>query len=183
MLFFQRLKFLTVRLGKTFLVGIILTACSAKREYAPDRNFYVEVITHQTDDASLNLATYTKEQIPQKKYTITNHSGMIWPFYKELELHERIPKDSLMPPHWFVHRMILLKMVEEIRPDEFLVRIDVMPHADTLPNYNVRIFRKDSTGLELSGQSGIHFLDSAEFASPNNLPEVYLKSIIRYSFK
>ena len=183
MLFFQRLNILTVRLSKIFVVGIILTACSAKREYAPDRNFYVEVITHQTNDASLKLATYIKKQIPQKKYTITNQSGMIWPFYKELELHERIPIDSLMPPHWFVHRMISFEQDREIKQDEFLVRIDVMPQGDTLPNYNVRIFRKDSTGLELSGQSGIHYLDSAEFASPNNLFEVYLKSIIRYSFK
>ncbi len=177
------MNFSAMHLGKIFLIGITLTACSPKPDYAPDRNFYVEVITHQTDDTSLKLATYIKEHFPHKKYTITNHSGLTWPFYKELELDERISKDSLMPPHWFVHRMIPFEKDQEIKADEFLVRIDVQPQPDTLPNYNVRIFRKDSIGLALSGQSGIHYLDSTEFTSPNNLLEVYLKSVIRYSFK
>jgi hypothetical protein len=170
------------RIG-TILLIVINVACASDKKYAPDRNFYFEIVNHGKDATSVKLAAYIKKQIPQKKYTITNQSGLTWPFYRELELNERISQDSLMPPHWFLHRMILLKKDQEIRPDEFLVRIDVMPQADTLPNYNVRIFRRDSTGLKLSAQTGIHFLDSAEFTSPNNLLEVYLKSVIRYTFK
>ena len=168
---------------RSLTILFFLAACSPNKQYAPDRNFYVEVITHQTDDASLKLAAYIKEQTPQKKYTITNQSGLTWPFYKELKLDERISKDSLMPPHWFVHRMIPFKKDRLIKRDEFLVRIEVQPQPDTIPNYSVEIFRRDSTGLSLSGQSGIHYIDSTEFASPRQLLEIYLKSVIRYSFK
>src|SRR5205085_5833748 len=105
-----------------FLSGYFVVACNNNNKYAPDRNFYIEVITHRKDDASLKLAAYIKEQIPQKKYTITNQSGLTWPFYKELKLDERISKDSLMPPHWFVHRMILLNSDLQIKANEFLVR-------------------------------------------------------------
>ncbi|MBI1766959.1 MAG: hypothetical protein HYR67_01130 [Bacteroidetes bacterium] len=171
-------------MNKPFLtVLLFVAACVPEKRYAPDRNFYLEIITHRKDDASLKLATYIKEQIPQKKYTITNHSGLTWPFYKELNLDERISKDSLMPPHWFVHRMIPLSTDQAIKPNEFLVRIDLMPQTDTIPNYSVEILRKDSTGLMLSGQSGVHYIDSTEFTSSSSLFEVYLKSIIRYSFK
>ena len=158
-------------------------ACTSNDKYAPNRNFYFEVITHRTDAVSTKLADYVSNQIPLKNYTITNRSGMKWPFYKELNPFERILKDSLMPPHWFVHRMLPYKKDALIKLDEYLVRIDILPQPDTLPNYNVRIFKKDSTGLTLSGQSGIHYIDSSEFSSPSSLLEVYLKSIIRYSFK
>lgn len=161
----------------------MLVACQSKGNRAPDRNFYFEVLTTRQDTLTQNLALYIKEQIPKKKYTITNHSGMVWPFYKELELDEEIPKDSLMPPHWFVHKMIPLKKSQKLVPDEFLVRIKVFPQPDTLPNYSVDIFRMDSTGLSLSGQADTHYIDSTEFSSAKSLYEVYLKSVIRYSFK
>ena len=168
---------------RSLAIILLVVACTLDKRYASDRNFYFEIVTHQKDEASLKLSTYIKEQISQKKYTITNHSGLTWPFYKELQLDERILKDSLMPPHWFVHRMILFKKDRDIKLDEFLVRIDVQPQPDTIPNYSVEIFRKDSTGLRLSAQSGIHYIDSTEFTTIEQLFQVYLKSIIRYSFK
>jgi hypothetical protein len=175
---------LLLKMNSRFLIVFFLVAaCQSDKRYAPDRSFYFEIINHGKDDASVTLASSIEEQIPQRKYTITNHSGLTWPFYKELELDERISKDSLMPPHWFVHRMIPFKKNQLIKPNEFLVRIEVLPKHDTLPNYSVEIFRMDSTGLSLSGQSGIHYIDSTEFASSHQLFEIYLKSIIRYSFK
>lgn len=163
---------------------LAIGGCTTKNtSYAPDRNFYFEVLTTGQDTLTQNLALYIKEQIPKRKYTITNHSGTEWPFYKPLQLDEEIPSDSLMPPHWFVHKMMPLKRGKKLVPDEFLVRINVFPQPDTLPNYSVDIFRMDSTGLSLSGQSNIHFIDSTEFSSAKSLYEVYLKSVIRYSFK
>lgn len=166
----------------TIILSGFLIACQPKNNGAPDRNFYFEVIALDNDEASLRLAQYLKEQIPAKKYTITNHSGLTWPFYRELDPKEKISRDSLMPPHWFVHKMILLKD-QQIGRDEFLVKIRVFPHQDTVPNYSVDIFRMDSTGLSLSGQTGVHYIDSTEFSSENSLREFFLKSIIRYSFK
>ena len=157
--------------------------CSRKEKLAPDRNFYFEVITHDSTEFSIALATYLKSHIAEKKYTITHHSGMTWPFYKELGLNEEIVQDSLMPPHWFLHKMIPATRQQEISRDEFLVKIDLQPKRDTLPNYSVTIFKMDSVGLSLSAETGIHYIDSTEFYSQNSLFETYLRSIVRYSFK
>lgn len=165
------------------LAIICLDNCSPQKKYAPDRNFYFEVVAHDEGEFSTGLSTYLKSHIPAKKYTITNHSGLTWPFYKELNLDEKIVQDSLMPPHWYLHRMIPFSPGEKIKPNEFLVKIDLLPHPDTLPNYNVTIFKMDSVGLSLSAETGVHYIDSTEFNSRNSLFDIYLRSIIRYSFK
>jgi hypothetical protein len=161
----------------------MLIACQTNSKHAPDRNFYFEIITHDNSELSTELAEFLKEQIPKKKYTITNHSGLSAPFYKELDLDEKISSDSLMPPHWYLHKMTPFENNIEIRRDEFLVKIDLLPQADTLPNYSVKIFRMDSTGLTLSAETGIHYIDSTEFTSKASLLDTYLRSVIRYSFK
>lgn len=175
---------------RKLILGLMVTMCiaifencSPKKKIAPDRNFYFEVTTHDNTELSVALATYLKSHIAEKKYTITHHSGMTWPFYKELGLNEEIVQDSLMPPHWFVHRMIPATHQQEINRDEFLVKIDLQPKRDTLPNYSVTIFKMDSVGLSLSAETGIHYIDSTEFSSKNSLFETYLRSIVRYSFK
>jgi hypothetical protein len=176
-------KNFAIHLVRILLITIVLCGCNPRGDYAPDRNFYFEVIPHRFDEQSKKLADYLEKQIPRKKYTITNQSGLEWPFYKELNLDEQILRDSLMPPHWFMHRMIPFTKGQVINTDEFLVRIEVQPMVDTIPNYSVEIFRRDSTGLSLSGQSGIHFIDTTEFATNDQLFQIYLQSIIRYSFK
>ncbi len=169
---------------KILLVPGILAACTPGADnHAPDRNFYFEVVTHKHDDFSIHLSDYIKNHIPQNKYTITNQSGLQWPFYKELKPDEDIPRDSLMPPHWFIHRMIPKNPDQPMKIDEYLVHIDLVPQPDTIPNYSVEIFKMDSTGLALSASTGIHYIDSTEFSSPETLADFYLKSIIRYSFK
>jgi hypothetical protein len=162
---------------------IMLVACQTNGKHAPDRNFYFEIITHDNSELSTKLAEFLKEQIPKKKYTITNHSGLTWPFYKELDLDENISPDSLMPPHWYLHKMTPYENNIAIMRDEFLVKIDLLQQPDTLPNYSVKIFRMDSTGLTLSAETGIHYIDSTEFTSKASLLDTYLRSVIRYSFK
>jgi len=163
------------------LVVITFTGCSSSDKNAPERNFYYEI--KNRDSSSFKLSEYLRNHISNHKYTITNHSGLDWPFYKELQTDEAIPKDSLMPPHWYVHRMVFKKPDQQIGFNEFLVQIDLSPKPDTLPNYSVEIFRMDSTGLTLSARTGLHYIDSSEFTTRESLNEVYLKSIIRYSFK
>src|SRR5579885_1089351 len=124
------MSLLTFRLGGFVLMvslGLSLENCSPKRNLAPDRNFYFEVITHDDGEFSTGLSTYLNSRIPKKKYTITNHSGLTWPFYKELDLDEHIVKDSLMPPHWYLHKMIPFSKGQQLKRDEFLVKIDLLP--------------------------------------------------------
>lgn len=163
------------------LLAIFICLGCAQNHNASERNFYFEI--HNHDRSSNQLADYLANHISYNKYTITNRSGLQWPFYLELKPNENIPKDSLMPPHWFLHKMIPKKLDQKLKIDEYLVRIDLSPKLDTLPNYSVEIFRMDSTGLVLSARTGVHYLDSTEFATRETLNELYLKSIIRYSFK
>jgi hypothetical protein len=158
-------------------------SCSPRKKYAPDRNFYFEISTLEKSMLSAKLEEYLREQLPKKKYTITNESGLTWPFYKELNLEDDILQDSLMPPHWYLHKMIPLVDTKEIKRDEFLVKIDLLPRADTLPNYSLKIFRMDSAGLKLSAETGIHYIDSTEFNSQSSLVDAFLRNIIRFSFK
>jgi hypothetical protein len=168
---------------KRFLfITLILVACNDKREFAPERNFYFEVLTNDERQSTKELVQFLRREIPKAKYTITNHSGLAFPFYKALNPKEKIVKDSLMPPHWFVHRMIPYEKTE-IKKDEFLVKIFVMPDQCSIPNYRIDIFKMDSTGLTLSGKADVHYIDSTEFDSKKALLDLYLKSVIRYSFK
>jgi len=168
---------------KTLLIVLFLNFCCActSNHSTPERNFYYEIQSH--DSASNQLSEYLTKHISTHKYTITNQSGLEWPFYKELQEDEDIPRDSLMPPHWFLHKMIPKKSNQLLKINEYIVRIDLSPKPDTLPNYSVEIFRMDSTGLVLSARTGIHYFDSSEFTTREALNVLYLKSIIRYSFK
>ncbi len=174
-------------------IVIFSLSCSKKSRNAPERTYYVEVRRHQTDAFNKELSEYLTSRIPQKKYTFTNRSGMTWPYYAAFELNEDVPIDSLMPPHWYIHKMILKDSTSILLKDDYLVRIDIMPHLDTILNYRVEIYEIDAIGLKLSGSSGIHYVDTVELystfqktadISPHDLLyDHYLKSIIRYSFK
>ena len=170
---------------KSLLVVVAgcLFSCSEKSQPMPERNFYFEVKTHQNDTFTSGLAEFLKDKIPQKKYTITSQSGLTWPFYASLDLNESIAADSLMPPHWFLHKMIFRDANAVLEKDDYLVEIHLMPKIDTLANYEVKIFMMDSTGLTVSGGSGVHFVDTVEFSSRLAIYDHFMKSIIRYSFK
>jgi len=175
-------------------LALIFLSCSETSRRAPERDYYVEIVSSQTDTFSKDLTEYLATRIPQKKYTFTNGSGTSWPYYAAFELNEDVPIDSLMPPHWYVHKMTIRDCGTTLNRDDHLVRIDVMPDPDTIPNYRVEIYEMDSVGLTLSGSSGIHFIDTVaffsqshhnppEFSSRQLLYDHFLKSIIRYSFK
>ena|SRR6478736_6213469 len=176
------------------MLALIFLSCSETSRRAPERDYYVEIVSPQTDTFSKDLTEYLTSRIPQKKYTFTNGSGMSWPYYAAFELNEDVPIDSLMPPHWYVHKMTIRDSLTTLAQDDHLVRIDVMPDPDTIPNYRVEIYEMDTLGWALSGSSGIHYIDTVAFFSQphNNPPEFssrqllydhFLKSIIRYSFK
>ena len=172
-------------IGKATLsiVMAVMLSCSQNSQHTPERNFYFEMRTYQNNKFSNELAAFLKNNIPQQKYAITNRSGLAWPYYATLDLNETIALDSLMPPHWYVHKMVLKNLNTALKVDDHMVWIDIMPHPDTIPNYRVEIYEMDSTGLTFSASSGIHFIDSTKFSSTSTLSDYYLESIIRYSFK
>lgn len=161
----------------------IFFSCSEKKTVTPEENFYFEIKVHKNDKYNSDLAKFLNDEIPKKKYTITNSSGLTWPYYAEIDLDETISIDSLMPPHWYLHKMITKDLNSVLEREDHLVKIDLMPQPDTTLNYSLNIYLMDSTGLSLAGTSGIHFVDSTEFLSRPELFDYYLKSIIRYSFK
>ncbi|GHN00527.1 hypothetical protein WSM22_20160 [Cytophagales bacterium WSM2-2] len=173
------------RNSNLLIVAVVLlcAACAPDKRYAPYRNFYFKVVVRNNNEFLKKLGEDIELEISNHDYTITNNSGLRWPFYKELDKDENILSDSLMPPHWFVHRMIPYKEKQIIGPEEYLVSIELMSKSDTIPNYAVEIFRMDSTGLTLSGLSGVHYIDSTEFSSNEDLSKIFLRSVIRYSFK
>ena len=148
----------------------------------PERNYFVEIKTNQNNEFNNKLVTFLKDKIPQKKYAITNSSGVTWPFYASFNADETIAVDSLMPPHWFIHKMILKEANSVLQADDHLVKIELMVQPDTVLNYQVEVYEMDSTLLSLTGTSGVHFIDSTKFSSAS-LFDHYLKSILRYSFK
>ncbi len=148
----------------------------------PERNYFVEIKTNQNNEFNNKLVAFLKDKIPQKKYAITNSSGVAWPFYASLNADETIAVDSLMPPHWFIHKMILKEPNSVLQGDDHLVKIELMVKPDTLLNYRVEVYEMNSTQLSLTATSGIHFMDSTKFSSAGLLDH-YLKSILRYSFK
>lgn len=171
---------------ETYLLLFIVLAmlsCSKSGPGTEERNYYFEISTRQSDKLNMTIADFLTHEIPKKRYTITYQSGLSWPYYAAIELDETISIDSLMPPHWFLHKMIPRENNSTLKKEDHLVRIQLMQQLDTALNYQVDIYVMDSTALTLSATTGIHFVDSAEFTSRQLLFDYYLKSIIRDSFK
>jgi hypothetical protein len=161
----------------------LMFSCSDTSKRVPELNYYVEIKTNQDDSVNNELAAFLAANIPKYKYTFTYRSGQAWPYYAVLELDETISADSLMPPHWYLHKMMIREESTILKNRDHLVRIELMPKSDTILNYRVDIYQMDATALTFSATTGVHFVDSARLPANLSLPEYYLKSIIRYSFK
>ena len=169
-----------------FFILIVLTSCQEQdKTLAPEINFYYDIQVHSSGEEAKFNALFLKTNIPRYKYAITNGSGSTWPFYQSIELNESVKKDSLMPPHWFVHKMIAQAEINNKipGPGEYLVQIDLYPIPDTITNYKVTIFKMDDNILQLSATSGIHYIQPEEYTSKDELSRILLESVLRYSFK
>ncbi|MEQ8302429.1 MAG: hypothetical protein RIB47_03475 [Cyclobacteriaceae bacterium] len=161
------------------LVALIFVACNSDNDkIAVDRSFYFTITSPRDQD----LVNYLGAQMDNQRVAITNQSGTAWPFYETIETQEQLPIDSLMPPHHFVH-LLKQKANNDISLGDYYVDVKVMTKSDTLPNYDLTIYRMDSTGLEVSARTGIHYLNPRDTLDTKHLRETLLKSIIRYSFK
>ncbi|MEO5603758.1 MAG: hypothetical protein ABIR06_22760 [Cyclobacteriaceae bacterium] len=163
---------------------ILISGCYSKPgNIAPEKNFRFIVKSNSSSETAERNKLYLEKNIPACKYAISNSSGRHWPYYQAFELEKAMHKDSLMPPHSFVHKMIPFDKVQEIKDDEFFVYIEIFVLPDTLPNYSVSVFRKEKNEIQLSASTGIHFIQPSEFKSQEELSDLFLKNILRYSFK
>jgi len=164
------------------LIGIVGCGRGKPQNSAEDYTFYCQIQDDLGTDFSRKLKNHLESTFPLKKYAITNSSGMTWPFYREFELDEAVPKDSLMPPHTYVH--VIKKYNEQkIEAHDRMMQVILFPEKNYLPAYSMKLYRRDSSGWKLMAQTGIHAIDSASFNTDNELINQFEKSIIRYSFK
>ena len=160
------------------LIG--LAECSApEKNSAPEKDYYFSVSGNPNNLQTERARRYLETTIPKQKYTITNQSGLKWPYYRAFALWEPVIQDSLMPPHWFVHRMLPLKK-NEIKLNEHLIKIEL--NTDSAFYYQVTVFTQQENGLRLTANTGRHFIDSAHLQK-SDWPNYLLQSVLRDSFK
>jgi len=174
----------TISIILTLFTTLISWDCARNNDqFAPEKRYYFEVICGSPKVDCLQLKEYLEDKIPQYKYTITNESGKKWPFYKAYSIEEPVPSDSLMPPHEAVHYFIQKTENTIFKEGDFFVRFDIFPLPDTTTNFNVTIYKMDSSNLSLSATTGIEVEDNTRKDSTLTYYEAFLKTIIRYSFK
>lgn len=173
-------------LGITLLLLTALSSwyCSRSNvEIAPEITYYVEVTCGSETQACQELKQYLEDNIPRYKYTITNESGYVWPFYQAFEKDIPVPAASLMIPHWQIHHMELKKKGQRLKEGEVLLQIDLYSASDTIPDFNVTISKLTNGKLSRSATTGIHNLYTFHQDSTLSTRDIILKSVIRYSFK
>ena len=170
-------------LERIFFVSIIICLGCNPKNIAPERNFYFTIETGTPRDSGLFCRDYLESQIPLQKYIITNGSGQVWPYYKAYNLNEPVSKDSIMPPHWFVHKMIPYETDNKIGEDEYLVKIELFKVQDTIPNYRVIIYKMVKGELNHTASTITYFIQSSEYSTQEELCDLLLKNTLRYSFK
>lgn len=160
---------------------LLVCDCNSSREDIATNKIYYYTISSPSDSATL-LVNFLKENLDNKRVAITHGSGLTWPYYKVIAPNEDLPLDSLMPPHHFAH-VFKEKGNYQIEVQEYFIDIRVMIETDTLPNYELLTYKMHPTGLELNSKTGIHYPDLSRYHDEASLHDLFLKSIIRYSFK
>ena len=158
-----------------------IAGCSGEKDNVAKDKIYYYTVTSPVDSVS-DLVHFLRKNLNNKRVAITNGSGLAWPFYKVIEPNEDLPLDSLMPPHHFVH-LLREKGDNKIAPQEYYIDIRVMIETGSQPSYELFIYKMTPTGLELTAKTGIHHLNASSFEDKASLYDLFLKSIIRYSFK
>ena len=167
------------------LLTLTLLGCSLKRNptgFASDEIYYVQIRCVLPDEECLKIKKHLEEGIPKYKYTFTNKSAKTWPYYKAYELDAQVPIDSLMPPHWQLHRLILFAAKDSSNYADHLIHIDLFSTADGVPDYTVSTFNMTPTDSSLVATSGLHNVAPSDTGTLS-MEEFILRSVIRYSFK
>jgi len=168
------------------LILAILLGCggqpSSKEGYASTKIFYFEVKCISSGPNCDEVKQFLESEIPRYKYTFSPGSSRTWPYYKAFALDADVPLDSLISPHTQLHQLVPYKDRPLFGGEEYLVVIDLFSVSDTKPDYNVNVFRLESSGPVLSGTSGLQDVENRP-GQTLTVPELVLRSAIRYSFK
>lgn len=151
-------------------------------DYATTREFYFEVNCRHPGPHCLEAKRLLDQEIPKYKYSFTYGSSRAWPYYKAFGLDEQVPLDSLLPPHTQVHQLIPYAEKPLLGGAGFLVVVDLYTQSDSIPDYIVNVYRLDTSPPQLSGTSALQLAQQRP-GMTLSMPEILLKSVIRFSFK
>lgn len=150
--------------------------------YATTWEFYFTVNCPNPGQNCQEAKRLLDTEIPRYKYTFTYGSSRAWPYYAAFDLDENVPRDSLLPPHSQLHQLIPKEDKPIFGGSDYLVVIDLYTKSDTIPDYIVNVYRNDASPPQLSGSSGLQL--AVQRPGMNlSMPEILLKSVIRFTFK
>ncbi len=168
------------------LLFAVLAGCGGQPAYtgayASTKIFYFEVKCPTGGPNCMEAKAYLEQEIPKYKYTFSPGSSRTWPYYRAYLPDSQVPYDSLIPPHTQLHRLLPYSERPWFGGGEYLVSILLYPTQDSIPEYRVDVYRINPGDPELTGTSGIQFAEQRPGMSLT-MPEILLRSVIRYSFK
>lgn len=151
-------------------------------KYASTKIFYFEVNCPTGGPNCAEAKALLDREIPLYKYTFTPGSSRTWPYYRAFPPDAKVPGDSLISPHTQLHRLLPRSEKPLIGGGEYLVVIDLYTNNDSIPAYLVNVYRLEKGNAVFSGTSGPQLAVQRPGMSLS-MPEILLKSVIRYSFK
>lgn len=168
------------------LILAILLGCGGQPRsgdgFATTKVFYFEVNCLSAGPHCEEAKRLLEAEIPRYKYTFSPGSSRNWPYYKAFDLDADVPLDSLIPPHTQLHQLVPRKDRPLMGGGEYLVVIELYSISDDKPDYIVNVYHLESGGAILTGTSGLQEVQNRPGQSLT-IPEIILKSVIRYSFK
>ncbi len=150
--------------------------------YASTKTLYFEVKCPTGGPNCAEAKQLLEQEIPKYEYTFSPGSSRTWPYYRAFSPDENVPLDSLIPPHSQLHRLLPLSEKPWIGSGESLVSIELYLHNDSIPDYIVNVYGLDQGKAVITGTSGPQVATQRPGMSLS-MPEILLKSAIRYSFK
>lgn len=168
------------------LLLAVLAGCGGQPadgdNYASTKIFYFEVNCPTGGPNCEEAKALLERELPLYKYTFTPGSSQTWPYYRAFAPDAQVPYDSLISPHTQLHRLLPRAEKPWIGGGEYLVVIDLYTNNDTIPEYQVNVYHPGKGNAVLSGTSGPQLAVQRQGMSLT-MPEILLKSVIRYSFK
>lgn len=169
------------------LILTILLGCGGQPHsgegFAPTQLFFFEVVCLHPGPDCLAAKQLIEQELPKYKYTFTPGSSRTWPYYQAFPLDADVPPDTLLPPHTRLHQLIPYQERTFFGPSaESLVSIRLYTVNDSIPDYEVNIFRLENGRQEKTGTSGPQRATQRPGMTLST-PEILLKSVIRFSFK
>lgn len=152
------------------------------RNYATTWKFYFQVACPNPGPNCQEAKKLLEREIPRFKYTFTYGSSRTWPYFKAFDLDEKVPLDSLLPPHSQLHQLIPLEDKPLFGGADYLVVANLYTLSDSIPDYVVNVYRIDTSPPELSGTSGRQEVQQRPGMNLSDA-EIILRSVIRFSFK